>query len=256
MFLRTESAEVHYEVMEGRGPRNAIFLHGNLASNSWWRPMAEFLPKGPGQMIFMEWRGCGKTQNFSGEFSFPNFASDVVELAKRMGGPIDLVGHSTGALLALYAAQMAPTIFNKIYLLSPLHPEGVKFGPEMQEAFLAMSRDKELTAAVILGTIFGGLKDDLLKQTIVDDAFSAHPRLWREILPMVGQPSPALETSGIRHEVHIAQGLKDTVLPIADAERLSRELPRATYQAWADVGHCWNVEQPREFAQNLSRFLA
>lgn len=262
-FLQREDAHLHYEVCENALPADTLFLHGNLAANLWWEPalahwrsQAQGLGKNPwtGRAIRLEWRGCGRSQEFT-DFSLPALADDLAALAQAEGCHLpNLVAHSTGGLIALHALARHPAVFGRSFLLDPVSPEGVQFGPEMYEAFTSMSKSREVTAMVILSTIHNEHLAPDFRQRIVDAAFGVHPRIWHGVPDLIRAPGP-LDLSRIGQPVCVAHGAHDKVLPLAASESLARALPQGLFRPLANQGHCANLEAPALFAEEVHQFL-
>ena len=171
LFKTNQNIEINYDLFPNLVPTTTLFVHGNLASNRWWMPTVEALKKqqaaeGPkdlkGSVICAEFRGCGGSSvpKSEDEVTMKNFANDFVQMVRSMNlGPINLVGHSTGGLIAAMMLAEAPDLFNKAFLLDPVGAEGVKFDSAMIQAFEAMKVDKNLTGVVIGSTILNNNPD-------------------------------------------------------------------------------------------------
>lgn len=260
-FLDRPGFRLHYEVVENALPGDVLFLHGNLASNLWWEPAREQWaakknPSWKGRMILAEWCGCGASHEFEGALDLPTLAADTNALADALGlQNVGLVGHSTGGIIALYAAKEAPRHYGRILLLDSVTPEGVPFGPEALGAFDQMSRDREFCAAVILGTIHGGNLSEEFRQRIVDATFGVNPRVWRGVPSMLKSPAPVLSLADIPQLTLVVHGEEDAVLPVKKAAAMAEALPRGEFRALPGRGHCPNVEDPALFVNVAHHFL-
>ena len=263
-FYSLNGCNIHVEIAEHVAAHDTIFLHGNLASNAWWEPVRELYQRradgvsGPDKasLYFMEWRGCGKSAGLreEGDLNLKQLASDVVALAKTLKKP-HLVGHSTGGLIALYAMAEAPEVFGKALLLDSVAATGIAFGPEMYDAFTQMSQNKEICAAVILGTIHEAEISDALKVKIVNDAFGVHPLIWHGVPNMLKGIDFRPELKKIPNPVLVLHGEKDLLLPIEGSKELAALLPQAKFEEIPARGHSTNVENPALFQSYLDRFL-
>jgi pimeloyl-ACP methyl ester carboxylesterase len=70
-YFEHSKIRVHYEIHEGLVERDVLAIHGNLASNIWWKPVIDELRAGgankKGRFIAAEWRGCGRTSGIETE---------------------------------------------------------------------------------------------------------------------------------------------------------------------------------------------
>jgi pimeloyl-ACP methyl ester carboxylesterase len=115
--IRAGSIDIHYR--EAGSGRPLVLLHGGLVSSSpiwegvpvayasWLEPLGERF-----HVIAPDTRGCGRTANSGGEFTFATLADDVAALSDALGleRPL-LTGFSEGGLTALIAAIRHPDTF-------------------------------------------------------------------------------------------------------------------------------------------------
>ena len=260
-FLERPGFKLHYELVENALPGDVLFLHGNLAANLWWEPARRVWegrrrPEWRGRMILAEWRGCGASREFEGALDLPTLAEDMNALAAHLGlKSAGLVGHSTGGLIALYAAAQSPAYYERLLLLDSVTPEGVPFGPEALAAFDQMGKDRDFCAAVILGTIHGGSLSETFRQRIVEATFGVNERIWRGVPSMLKAPSPLVKLSDVPQRTLVVHGEEDAVLPVKKAAAMAEALPRGEFIALPGRGHCPNVEDPALFVEVAERFL-
>lgn len=249
---------MHYQVVDGLLPTDTLFLHGNLSSNVWWEPaIAEWQKQdgGPGRAIFAEWRGCGNSREFEGSLELTALAEDCVALLDYLDlGKVNLVGHSTGGLIALHAMAQAPSRFGRAFLLDPVSPDGLELPPEIAGAFQRMSQDADFCEAVILSTIHRGHLSQSFKKRIAGAAFSVSPKVWLGVPEMLTRPA-ALDLSVIQQPVLVAHGEFDAILPIEKSRTLASSLLDGTFLEIPDRGHCTNVEDPEHFTELVNQFL-
>lgn len=254
---------MHYEIFEGLVDRDTICFHGNLASNIWWEPAMEEWRKTAnssrkGRLVCAEWRGCGKSTGLhrEEELNLPDLADDYNGLLRELEIKNSAaIGHSTGGLIALYAMRRAPELYSRAVLLDPVGASGVKFGPEMFEAFTAMSQDKAMCQAVMTGTVHEGTPRQELMAKIVDDAFGVHPLVWHGVARMLQNVNFHPELSHITQPVLVMHGERDSVLPISDSQTLAAGLPNGKFLELKGRGHSCNVENPALFVNHVNNFL-
>ncbi|MBX3016880.1 MAG: alpha/beta hydrolase [Bdellovibrionaceae bacterium] len=259
-----EGRELNYEVYPNQLPEATLFLHGNLASNRWWTPVREaWSGLGPSKafaapMIVAEFRGCGDSTAPASldEVNMELFARDFLALVKGLNvGPVNVVGHSTGGLIAAHMAAIDPTLVNKIVLLDPVGARGVKFEESMTAAFEAMKKDRALTAVVIGSTIHNNDADrPFFKNEITDDAYKAVSNVGAWVLQSLDGFDSREALKSVKAPALVLHGEFDTLLPRADSEELAQILG-GRFQELKGCGHCANLENPRLFAEVAHSFL-
>lgn len=262
-FFERQKLRMHYEIFEGIVDRDVIAFHGNLASNIWWKPVVDELRSTAGdakkgRFIAAEWRGCGKSTGLSSEdeLNLPALADDYNSLLRSLGvSQAAVVAHSTGGLIALYAMRSAPDLYSRALLLDPVGATGVQFGPEMYQAFTAMSQDRAMCEAVMTATISKTVSDQAFLKQIVDDAFGVHPLIWHGVAKMLHVADFRAELPFIKQPVLVLHGENDQILPKADSIALAKGLPNGKFLELAGRGHSTNVEEPALFVNHMNHFL-
>lgn len=262
-FSVNENTQIHYDLFPNCAPVTTFFMHGNLASNRWWMPTVELMkkqyPTGAGSIICAEFRGCGGSTSpkSESEVTMQTFASDFVSLIRSLNlGKVNLVGHSTGGLIASLMLAEAPELFNKAYLLDPVGAEGVKFDDSMIQAFEAMKIDKDLTGVVIGSTIYKNNADsDYFRNILVEDAFHAVKNVGHLVLKALDGLDIRSNLAAVDHDVMVAHGQHDTLLPMEESRKMAKLFKNGKFQVLDDCGHCTNVEQPEYFVKSMSAHL-
>ena len=77
----------------------------------------------------------------------------------------------------------APDLFRKALLLDSVGAKGVVLNEEIEQAFEQMAEDKQLTGAVIGGTIYQlDPEDSFFNKVIIEDAYKAVKNLGKSVL--------------------------------------------------------------------------
>ncbi len=268
LFKTKQNVEINYDLFPNLVPTTTLFLHGNLASNRWWMPTVEALKKrqaanGPkdlkGSGICAEFRGCGGSSipQSDDEVTMKNFANDFVQMVRSMDlAPINLVGHSTGGLIAAMMLAEAPELFNKAFLLDPVGAEGVKFDSAMIQAFDAMKVDKNLTGVVIGSTILNNNPESsFFKEIIVEDAFKSVKAVGHLVLQALDGLDVRDSLKSVKNSVMVVHGDQHVLLPKEASEKLAGLFPNGRFETLPGCGHCGNVENPDLVVKKFSEFL-
>ncbi len=244
---------------------DTVFLHGNLASNRWWDPVVKELQTNhlsrskTGKLALFEWLGCGKSQEGlkdAAQLSMDSLAGDVIQMIKGLGlANVNLVGHSTGGVIALYALLKEPSLFQRALLLDPVSANGLQIEPETYEAFAQMQKNRDFCAQVMLSTVHESTLDDPLMQLLIDDAFNVHSLIWKGIPDRLKEIAIFSELKNISMPVRILHGSLDPVLPINDSRLMAKELRQGSFREMTGQGHSTNVENPQRFVRELLDFF-
>jgi pimeloyl-ACP methyl ester carboxylesterase len=107
---------VSWEVF-GHGPRHALFLHPGLTQGRLWRevarPLADRLT-----ILAPDLPGHGKSGAWEGQGDYLRRSADMA--AALCDGPVDLVGHSLGGVVALAMALDRPGLVRSLTLVEPV----------------------------------------------------------------------------------------------------------------------------------------
>jgi pimeloyl-ACP methyl ester carboxylesterase len=240
--------QLHTEVI-GDGPPVAL-IHGLLIGNlAFWYFTAALALARSHRLLMYDLRGHGRSERTASGFDLATMTGDLAQLLDGFdAGPVALVGHSYGALIALrYAlenpervsrlvlvdAPLPPARFNEIVSFLQLDPAGMIDAlpePLQQSFFSGDRRAKRLLAAVEYLAAQTSLIRDVLAEPDVPDESLA--RIACDVLCIYG------ETSGCR--------------PVG--ERLARVIPRAR-SIVLPGGHFFPLESPGLLADRLTEFL-
>jgi pimeloyl-ACP methyl ester carboxylesterase len=166
-------------------------------------------------------RGHGRS-DWPGDYSLKAMANDVVGMLDALGGPVDLVGHSMGGLVACLVASRRPDlvcrlVLEDVGLLRPRAPQP----PARPE---------------------GDLDFDW--------------RVVEQVRPEVDQPDPAWRDTAARIAVPtlVIGGGASSFLPQDQVADLARTIPDAR-QVTIDAGHLVHATQPAAFVSALRSFV-
>lgn len=268
-FLNINGFNLHYEVFEGLVDNDTLFIHGNLASNVWWYPAVVELQKRAatsgtakkGKLILGEWRGCGLSKGLKteDEINFENFGDDFLELIEKLGlKDVQVVGHSTGGLIAMYSILKNSQPFKDCVLLDSIGPKGIVSPIPVDDLlghFETMSQSEDISNMTIGATIQGVDQTSAYFKTLAKKTFEVDKPVW------IGVPRTlCLEIditdrmSELKLPVLILHGENDMVLPKEGSEEMAEQIENSTLKILKGFGHSPNVEDPVLFVNELESF--
>ncbi|MFN0115134.1 MAG: alpha/beta fold hydrolase [Paracoccaceae bacterium] len=255
----------------GTGPRRAVALHCSLARSGAWSGMAAKLadrltmaaPDLPGHGQSPDWDGAGDYTGLCARAAAGMIGASA-------GGPVDLIGHSGGAVAAILYALAHPERVRTLTLIEPVlfaaargTPEGAAHAAAMAQVWAReKAGDREGAAAVFTG-LWGkgkgwGELDPRQRRYISDRIHligAGMPALDQDNGDILGKgrlerlTMPAMLISG---------GASPPVVHVI-AERIAARLPEAGLAEVPGAGHMLPITHPAEVAglvaANLDRAL-
>ncbi|WP_231558927.1 alpha/beta fold hydrolase [Paracoccus sp. PAMC 22219] len=111
---------LHLRHWPGDGDRPALALHCMMGSGSGWGPIARLLD-GRVDLRAFDMPGHGRSDDWQPQPDGPDYHTAVTRLAAAMiNRPLDLIGHSFGATVALRIAVAAPEAVRSLTLIEPV----------------------------------------------------------------------------------------------------------------------------------------
>ncbi len=123
--LVLQGGVVHYEYF-GRG-RPLIFIHGWLGSWRYWVPVMDALSEEYRVYAFDLW-GFGDSDKSRERYDVSSYVSLLDAFVEELGvrGPVPLVGHALGAIVAITFATERPNFIDRIMAVSlPLRGDSI-----------------------------------------------------------------------------------------------------------------------------------
>lgn len=244
---------VHWRHFPGDPDRPALALHPMMGSGAIWGPIADRL-QGRVDLRAFDMPGHGRSGPWQAEPGV-DFHTTVTRIAgAAIDRPVDLIGHSFGATVALRIAARAPEAVRTLTLIEPVLFAAAKdHGPGIppEAAHAAADGDIETAARGFLG-LWGG-----------PGGFEALAPLIRAAavrqMPLVIDADPAL--SHDVHDILRESALESIDAPVlfisgadsppvihAIAEALSARLPDVGRATIPDAGHMAPLTHPAEVA--------
>lgn len=244
---------VHWRHFPGDPDRPALALHPMMGSAAIWGPIADRLA-GRIDLRGFDMPGHGRSGLWQAEPGV-DFHTTVTRIAgAAIDRPVDLIGHSLGATVALRIASRAPHAIRCLTLIEPvLFAAAPDTGPGFPpEAAAAVARGDTEGAAKAFLALWGG-----------PGGYEAMPPIFREAairqMALVIDSDKALSQD--QHGILREGGLESIDAPVlfisgaesppaihAIAEALSARLPDVGRATIPGAGHMAPVTHPNEVA--------
>jgi pimeloyl-ACP methyl ester carboxylesterase len=252
-LIDVDGAQLSALALGPAGAPAVVMLHGLVSGNmaSWYSAIASPLAVERRVLIYDQ-RGHGGSSLPASGFDLDQQARDLQAVLAFYGlgtTPVDVVGHSMGALIALHYALGQPERLRRLVLVDAPMPACDYVAPSLagvrsREA-LADYIDNHLAAAAGLK----GRRRERLHQRLAALFFES--TLMQDVQAMSAEPDAALAALAL--PVLLIYGRRSPCL--AAGQHLARTLPQAELSL-VEGGHYLPEEAPEALREQLQRFLA
>lgn len=236
----------------------AVFVHGVPDTQRVWDAVISRLSRKDVVRLSLPGFGCALPKGFSA--TKEDYVERLLGELGALAGPIDLVGHDWGALLAVRAVSLRPSAvrtwaaggapLDREYVWhqaarawqTPGMGEKVMAGltPEALQAALVAAGVPAADAATTAAHVDGTMKECILN--LYRSAVNVGAE-WEDDLRRVSAPG------------FVLWGEKDPYATVEFGARLAQKT-RARFVPFAGCSHWWHLERPQEVAAELERHWA
>jgi pimeloyl-ACP methyl ester carboxylesterase len=269
-FFNTGETAIHYAswpASPGATGPAVLFIHGITGRYQTWEQVSEAIRNG-NRAIAVDLRGHGRSGRTTGKYRLPDYARDMAALIDGLKlGPLNVVGHSLGAMTALWLAASRPDLAVSITLEDPplfarkimeeIDPNRhARFGHNARLASAGMSL-AELVATQ------RKISPDAPEADIQRFALSMHltdpDAIWHVYDQRIDWSQEIEPTMRSVHcPVFLMQGnyeLGAWMLP-EDGERGRSLMKNCVLGYWEDTGHGLHGDRPDRFIEQAGAFVA
>ena len=225
-----DGSEFYFEMFGGRDPDKPVLLllPGWLGSiSSQWRNFVKPL-SADYRIVLVDLRGHGRSQNKASGLSANQMLADIIGLLDYLQIPeVHITGYNLGGYLGL--------------MMSLAYPRRVQT--------LIMHASKFYWSAEAVKGLQTQLNPDVMAEKVpayANQLVQEHgARQWRELVRQVGMLAAELSENGIKESqlkniqcpVLVSVGDRDELVPLPEAQRLSRVLPKGELIVLPGVRH-------------------
>jgi pimeloyl-ACP methyl ester carboxylesterase len=267
--------------------RVAVLLHGKNFCSATWQGTIRALAQAGYHVIAPDQIGfCKSSKPAHYQYTFQQLAGNTHALLASLGidGPVTLIGHSTGGMLAIRYALTYPTDVARLVLVDPVGLEDWKAKGEPWQSVDTWYRQELGTTAERIrdyerGTYYAGTwKPEYEKWVQMLAGLNRGPGhaivAWNSALlyDMIYTQPVVYELGDLRMPVLLMIGDKDTTAigknfappavratlgnyPVLGKDAAAR-IPHATLTEFPDLGHAPQIQDPAAFHKALLDWLA
>ncbi len=258
ILLASDGCRVTYDV-SGEGEA-LLLIPGLGGAASFWNDVVPLL-NDKFKVISFDHRGTGRSDRPAGPYSISRIARDAVEILQAENIDVaNIVGHSTGGIVAQYVALDAPHVVKALVISGSWDKPDARFRA-MFEARLAVLRQagpkvyQMLTHAIGFPSSFIGQNESLLADA-VDHASEvlSPPAVAASRIEMLLTDERSADLPKIEARTLVVGATDDALIPFYHSQNLAGLIPGAQL-AVIDGAHFYPRVHPRKFADAVKPFL-
>lgn len=253
-MARIEARGITFDVQDvGEGGPTLVFIHGWAGDRAAWGPQIADLSRDH-RCLAMSLRGCGETEAVA-PYDTSTAARDVIELMETCAtGPVVLIAHSLGGLVALLINDLRPDLVLGIVLGdSPLTAaSGGGFSQTVRMIRDAGSMD--VIAEPVIERFFVETTPDEIREYVRSTMLACPPVVGAGMIDhgeIFVQKMGQLLKQADQKPLMAIWGAR----PLGNPERIREACPLIRQEPMGDVGHFFQLEAPAITTALLRAFL-
>jgi 3-oxoadipate enol-lactonase len=245
----------------GKG-HTVLMLHGIGGGHLAFAPQVEALASQGYRAVAWDMPGYGHSAPIE-PYTFKGLAQSCITLIEALqGGPVTLLGHSMGGMVAQEVVARRPDLVGKLVLCGTSPSFGKPDG-DWQREFIT-----QRTAPLDAGQTMAQLAEVLVPQMIGPGSLpegvklathcmaQVNPSTYRRALECIVTFDRRANLPLIHVPTLLLAGEHDRNAPPAVMKKMAAAIAGSTYLEMKGIGHLQNLEAPDEFDGALLNFLA
>lgn len=253
MNVVIDGLNIHY-LKEGNG-ENVLVLQGWGTEIELYSAVIAQLSK-KYTVYAPDFAGFGKSDEPPEPWSIDDYADFVIKFCKETGiERAILFGHSFGCrvIIKLLSRANCPVKVERIILTGAAGIKPVQSETAKKKAS-AYQRGKAFLSTPVMKKLFPNALEKLRSKHGSADYRAASPMMRQVLVKTVNEDLSHL-LPFVKQEVLLIWGRNDDATPIADGERMEKEMPNAGLAVIENAGHFAFIEQQNLFLRIISSFL-
>jgi pimeloyl-ACP methyl ester carboxylesterase len=251
--VEVEAAGRRLVVWRGGSGPHLVLLHGSGQQAGAWSKVAPGLKDSGYTVHVPDLPGHGDSQPSEGALPMATLVEGVAAYVGSLDGPAILVGNSLGAWLATIQAHRHPETVARAVLINGgallnIPAEGLTLTPTTRE-------EARRVMAAIRHPESPQLTDEELDELVSRSGNGATSRMMQDLPGLVSHLLDG-RLGEVTVPVDLVWGESDGLIPLAYAERMKDQLPRARLTVIERCGHVPGAECPERLLAALKDVLA
>lgn len=258
--VETARVRIHYREQGQPDGLPLLLVHGSFGSSRWWEPLLAILPEEI-HAVALDLRGCGQSEKPDAGYTIEEQAEDLWAFVTAIGfDDFDLVGHASGAAVAIEFTLNHSSAVNTLSLVDPAPIEGV-FTPLEAIMVLAQMRTDEALLRQALASLMPTYPVTAPEQArffdqLVTDAQQMAPAAFTAIAESLNHWNRFSEAKALTLPTLLIWGDQDHLVTRDALTRSLIAIPGANnLEVLRDVGHSPMIEAPLGLAERLIDFI-
>lgn len=249
-----DGVRIVYDV-RGRGETALVFVHCWSCDRSFWRNQVDVFADRY-RVVTLDLAGHGESGRNRKNWTILGLAGDVRLVAERLKlKRIILVGHSMGGPVSLEAARLLRGRVAGVILVDTLQSAEFQMTAQTMAPIAAkLKADFPGAMAGFMGSMFAKTSDPAVREWVARKAQAASPTVALALF----QDFPNLDEKKLLASAGVPIRAINAKPPFAPPTMIEINRKYADYDAvlMDDAGHFLQLERPKEFNDNLARFVA
>lgn len=240
--------------------KHLLFLHGVGGGHHAWDGQVPWFAERGYAAHAWDQPGYGHTPIVE-PYDFEQVAASVRRLVDALGGPVVLVGHSMGGMVAqeTYARNPAGIVGLVLSFTSPAFPGGgsdfTRQFVEARSGLLDAGQTMAEIAAKLMPTMRGAKSRPEGVELARHVMSEVPPDTYRKAVRLLTTFDRKADLKKIAVPTLCLAGSEDRTAPPAVLERMAKTIPGAEYAVLDGCGHLGPMDQPEAFNQAVLAFL-
>lgn len=236
-----------------------LCIHGLGGSSNVWTPILSALDGR--RVIRIDLPGSARSELPEGALTIEGYVESIKAVLDTLAlGPVDVLAHSMGTIVAQHIAATYPDQVKSLALFGPLVAPPDAGRPNI-EARAASARTgvvalQEIANAIVAGAISRETRQQqpavvaLVRESIMRQT----PEGYAQSCEALARAQPAA-LEEIQVPVLLITGDQDGVAPPANVEAMAKHIAKASVVVFGECGHWHTYEKPAKCIEELKGFL-